>query len=99
MEREILGMMVPMMVLKKEIYEFIENLFKEKVQEIFKDQIKKQLLTIEEAANYLNVKVSWIRQAIFRKEINHVKVGALIRFREEDLQSFIQSKMRHLNPG
>ena len=95
MEREILGMMVPMMVFKKEIYEFIENLFKEKIG----DQIKKKLLTIEEAANYLNVKVSWIRQAIFRKEINHVKVGALIRFREEDLQSFIQSKMRHLNPG
>lgn len=89
MDKELLGAMIPMMVFKKEIYEFVESLIKEKLSEK-----SKKLLTIEEASNYLNVKVSWLRQAVFRREIKHIKVGALVRFREEDLQHFIQKNLK-----
>lgn len=90
MDKELLGAMIPMMVFKKEIYEFVEGLIKEKLEE----KKNKRLLTIEEASSFLNVKVSWLRQAVFRREINHVKVGALVRFREEDLQNFIQKNLK-----
>lgn len=90
MEKELLGAMIPMMLLKKEMYEFVERLIKEK----WEVQKNKKLLTIEEASSFLNVKVSWLRQAVFRREINHIKVGALVRFREEDLDLFIQKNLK-----
>lgn len=90
MEKELLGAMIPIMLFKKEIYEFVEGLIKEKLEE----QKNKRLLTIEEASNYLNVKVSWLRQAVFRREISHIKVGALVRFREEDLHNYIQKNLK-----
>ncbi|MEK6626178.1 MAG: helix-turn-helix domain-containing protein [Bdellovibrionota bacterium] len=95
MEKELLGAMIPLMVFKKEIYDFVENLIKEK----FREQKKKHLLTVEEASNFLNVKVSWLRQAVFRREINHVKVGALVRFREEDLQNYIHKNLKSFEPS
>lgn len=49
------------------------------------------LMTISEAADYLNVKVSRIRKAIFRKEIMYIKIGSLVRFKLRDLEEFIQS--------
>jgi excisionase family DNA binding protein len=49
---------------------------------------------VEETAEKLNIKVSRLRQAVFRKEINYVKIGALVRFREEDLQKFIERNSR-----
>lgn len=90
MEKEILGAMIPMTVFKKEIYDFVESLVKERL----KERDKKVLLTVEEASKFLNVKVSWLRQAVFRKEINHIKVGALVRFREEDLENYIQKNIK-----
>ena len=90
MENELLGAMVPMMVLKKEIYEYLEKLVKNKVEE----KRSADLLTIKEAADFLNVKVSWLRQAVFRREIEHVKMGALIRFRSEDLKIYVQKNIK-----
>jgi excisionase family DNA binding protein len=52
-----------------------------------------RLITISEAAQILNVKVSKLRQAIFRREITYVKLGNLIRFREKDLENFINSNV------
>ena len=43
------------------------------------------LLTVEEAAKFLNVKKSWLRSAVFRRAIPYIKVGNLVRFREKDL--------------
>ena len=51
------------------------------------------LFIIEEAAKMLNLKISRIRTAIFKKEISHVKLGALIRFRSEDLTKFINENL------
>ena len=90
MEKEILGTMIPMLVFKKEIYEFVEGLVKEKMDKWG----EKKLLTIDEASSRLNVKVSRLRQAVFRREINYVKIGALVRFREEDLERYIQQNLK-----
>ena len=50
---------------------------------------KKILYTVEEASRILNLKLSRMRMAIFRKEISYVKLGALVRIREEDIRKFI----------
>ena len=64
------------------------------MKEKLKERDNKGLLTVEEASKFLNVKVSWLRQAIFKREINYIKVGALVRFREEDLESYIQKNIK-----
>ena len=90
MGEELLGAVIPMMMLKKEMYEFVEGLVKENI----KERREKKLLTIEEASIFLNVKVSRLRQAVFRREINYVKLGALVRFREDDLEKFITKNLK-----
>ena len=54
----------------------------------------KKLLTIEEVADYLNVKVSWVRSAIFRREIPYLKVGSLVRFRSQRVAGVDRKKQR-----
>ena len=51
-----------------------------------------ELLTIDEAAQFLNVKVSNLRSAILRRRIRYLKVGALIRFNKADLIQWIEEK-------
>lgn len=90
MDKEILGAVIPMMLFKKEVYDFVESLVKEKL----KERKEKRLLTTDEASKILNIKVSRLRQAVFRREINYVKLGALVRFREEDLQNYIHRNIK-----
>lgn len=54
---------------------------------------EKLLYTVEEAARILNIKISRVRMAIFRKEISYVKLGALVRFRSIDLENFISKNL------
>ena len=42
---------------------------------------KIRLITIEEASEMLNIKISRLRQAIFKREVNYIKLGALVRFK------------------
>jgi excisionase family DNA binding protein len=95
MEKELIGTMVPMMLFKEEIFEYLETLVKDKVEK----KCGNDLLTINEAAEFLNVKVSWLRQAVFRREIDHVKLGALIRFRIEDLRLYIKRNLKSSDPN
>jgi excisionase family DNA binding protein len=55
-----------------------------------------ELMTIEEAANFLNVKVSKLRREVFRRSIRYFKLGALIRFRKADLVRWIEARI--VNP-
>ena len=48
------------------------------------------LLTTEETAKLLNVKMSWLRSAIFRRAIPYIKVGQLVRFRKQDLKAWLE---------
>lgn len=52
-----------------------------------------EVLTIEEAAQFLNLKVSNLRRAVFMREISYFKIGALIRFNKADLIEWLENKL------
>lgn len=54
----------------------------------------KKLLTISEAAQLLSLKVSRLRTAVFRKEIPFIKIGRLVRFKEDHLKEWIDSNTK-----
>lgn len=54
---------------------------------------EKLLYTVDEVARILNIKISRVRMAIFRKEISYVKLGALVRFRTIDIENFINKNL------
>ena len=51
-----------------------------------------ELLTIEEAASLLKLKISRLRKAVFRREIKYVKLGKLVRFRPAHLSEWIERR-------
>ena len=51
-----------------------------------------KLLTIDELAEVLSVKKSTIYQWVHLGLIPHIKVGRLLRFREEDIQKWLISR-------
>ena len=60
-----------------------------------KTQTIDQLLTPEETAEILRVKLSWLYQHTRRRSqdrIPFVKVGRYLRFREQDLLAYIESR-------
>lgn len=48
-----------------------------------------KLLTIEEAADFLRVKKSTLRSAVFKRRITFVKIGRLVRFKLNDLKEYV----------
>ncbi len=58
-------------------------------------QAIEHLLTPEEAAEILRVKLSWLYQHTRRRtqdRIPFVKIGRYLRFREQDLVAYIESR-------
>jgi excisionase family DNA binding protein len=63
-----------------------------------------KLLTVVEAAAYLNVTPRWIRSAIFEQRFPIVKLGRLVRISEADLDAYVErnrvnDKGRALSPA
>lgn len=58
---------------------------------------KEEFLTIKEAAKLINVKVSRIRAAIFKREIPYVKIGALVRLPKTGLLQYLEDQIKHPN--
>ncbi|MBD66491.1 MAG: excisionase [Halobacteriovoraceae bacterium] len=58
-----------------------------------------KLLTIQEASEFLSVKISRLRTAVFKREIPYVKIGRLVRFKVEDLNEWIDSKTQPEKKG
>ena len=59
------------------------------------NQAIEHLLTPEEAAEILRVKLSWLYQHTRRRtqdRIPFVKIGRYLRFREQDLMAYIESR-------
>lgn len=56
------------------------------------------LLNIEQAAKFLNVKVSRLRTAILNKEIPFLKIGRLVRFHKEDLEAWVEGLKKKMKP-
>lgn len=50
------------------------------------------LLTPKEAAEYLRVPVKSIYNRVQRKEIGHIKLGRLLRFKKSELDRVLQVK-------
>ena len=48
------------------------------------------ILTFTEACEFLKIKKSRLRTAVFRNEIPFIKIGRLIRFDRSDLKDWIQ---------
>lgn len=46
-------------------------------------------MTIEEAAQYLNLKLSRMRYEVFNKTVPFFKIGRSIRFSEKDLIAWV----------
>lgn len=52
-----------------------------------------QLMTIEEASAFLNLKVSKLRRYVFMRGIPYYKIGSLIRFKKDDLLQWVGEKI------
>ena len=48
-------------------------------------------LAIEQAAEFLNVEVRWMRRAVFERRIAYPKLGGHLRFRTEHLQAYLDA--------
>jgi excisionase family DNA binding protein len=55
-------------------------------------QTETKLLTTQEAALLLNIKVSRLRMAVFRKELPYVKIGRLVRFSQSQILQWLDSQ-------
>lgn len=55
------------------------------------------LLDINQASAFLNVKVSRLRTAILRKEVPFLKIGRLLRFHKKDLEEWIENLKKVTN--
>ena len=60
---------------------------------------KNRLLTITEASELLSIKVSRLRTAVFRKEIPFIKIGRLVRFKEDDLMNWVSENTQKVKKG
>ncbi len=56
--------------------------------------MNKQLLSVNELAEYLNVPKSWIYDRTHRDAIPHIKLGRLVRFDLEEVLEWLNNKKR-----
>ena len=54
----------------------------------------KKLWTYHQAAEYLEVKQGTLRSWVSRRQVAHVKLGRLVRFRKADLDRWIEENHR-----
>ena len=58
---------------------------------IINDLSNSHYLSFKETVDFLNVKESWLRNAVFKKEIPHIKFKRLLRFDLNDLILWIDN--------
>jgi excisionase family DNA binding protein len=54
-------------------------------------QLKIELLSVKQVANMLNVSSKTVRRMIVRCELNHHRVGRVVRISSEDLRAYTNS--------
>lgn len=78
-----------------EMYQIVKGMVEEIIREHSSSgkkseaQNQQAYLTVEEAAQELNIKVSRLRTAIFRKEIPYIKIGSLVRIPRDELHEHL----------
>ncbi len=80
-------------MLNYEIYRIVKSMVDEFLKENHKESTTETYLTVEEAASELNIKVSRVRAAIFRREIPFVKIGQLVRIPKAKLHEYLQTNL------
>jgi excisionase family DNA binding protein len=55
------------------------------------DGPRRNLLTITEAADVLNVPYNWLRVKVTERKVPHTRIGKHVRFTEQHLQQIIAS--------
>jgi excisionase family DNA binding protein len=59
--------------------------------------MNERLLGAEEAASILGITPRHLKSLVDRRELAHVKVGRLLRFRPVDLDAYIQAHVREVS--
>tara|TARA_Y100000031_G_scaffold107966_1_gene118829 strand:- start:743 stop:934 length:192 start_codon:yes stop_codon:yes gene_type:complete len=54
----------------------------------------KRLLTFEETKELLGIKSSTLYAWVNMRKIKHIKLGRLLKFRQDDIKEFIERSMR-----
>lgn len=52
--------------------------------------MNERLLTFTEAAEYLNVPESWLREKVARRKVPHTRLGKHVRFTPADLADIVR---------
>lgn len=50
------------------------------------------LLTAQDVADLLRMKISWVRQRVHRDEIPYYKIGNLVRFNRNEIAEWLLTK-------
>lgn len=56
------------------------------------DKINPSLMDIEQAAQYLNISVSYIYKLVAKKGIPHVRIASKILFKQQDLDKWVEKR-------
>ena len=56
--------------------------------------MQKRLLTITETSELLGISIHTAYQWVNMRKIKHVKLGRLLKFRQDDIEDFINSNLR-----
>jgi excisionase family DNA binding protein len=62
-------------------------------------ELPQRLLTIAEAADYLNVPLGWVRDAVQQRRIRCTRIGKHVRFTPEHLAELILAGESPLTPS
>lgn len=58
------------------------------------DNMQDKIFNIKECARILHISISMLRKLIYEGEINVFKIGNRYYFRESDIESFVDNKVR-----
>lgn len=72
----------------------LKEVLKETLMEVQGDNVKEEIMTIREAAEYLKVSVPTVRNMIANKEIPFFQRGQVIRLNRCDVKEWIRSKSK-----
>ncbi|MFC5713831.1 helix-turn-helix domain-containing protein [Thalassorhabdus alkalitolerans] len=68
----------------------LKEAIQELLVEVWEENDHQELLTIQEAANYLKISVPTVRKLIAKNEIPYFKKGQVIRLNRWDLKKWIK---------
>lgn len=58
------------------------------------DSTTDKILNVKECAKMLHISISMLRKLLYEGEINSFKIGNRYYFRESDIESFVDNKIR-----